>query len=444
MEEVSVKLYSPNGGGDIRRFPFQVPKATNDISVFRGIYTTLLEKVKQILRIEGNSDVQLTWKDEEGDFIVMNTDLEVKEALRQRSSGDIFRIYPRLSTVADLSQQEKASEVSEISTEIGVEATDTTAKPAQEAGPPQHGHVTCDGCNEQGIRGIRFKCLICPDFDLCATCEGKHTHDQHPMLRISSPQDSTWVRAFRATQRASMEGSGIPFGHHFGHFPRHGGHGTCPRFGQFAERRQQQQQGANNTGNQQEEQRRDIPGAQFLREVGQAVAAVLNGLGIDVDVDVEHPDGQRTKVASPKSDKQEEKPEEKKPGEKKEENVDEQKDRPNVEVTTQDQPMTPPEAAAAQAPVVAEKVETPTNPADTQQDWTLLDSSDAAPIPTAPAATASASAQSEPQQRIDAALAIMMNMGFTNDGGWLTQLLEAKNGDISAVLDILHPSADKP
>jgi len=41
--------------------------------------------------------------------------------------------------------------------------------------------------------------------------------------------------------------------------------------------------------------------------------------------------------------------------------------------------------------------------------------------------------------RIQVALQAMLNMGFKNDGGWLTQLLEAKNGDIGKALDVLQP-----
>ena len=41
--------------------------------------------------------------------------------------------------------------------------------------------------------------------------------------------------------------------------------------------------------------------------------------------------------------------------------------------------------------------------------------------------------------RIQVSLQAMLNMGFTNEGGWLTQLLEAKGGDIGKTLDVLQP-----
>ena len=42
----------------------------------------------------------------------------------------------------------------------------------------------CDGCSQR-IVGIRYKCSVCEDFDLCEECEDKTTHDAtHNFLRI--------------------------------------------------------------------------------------------------------------------------------------------------------------------------------------------------------------------------------------------------------------------
>lgn len=44
-----------------------------------------------------------------------------------------------------------------------------------------------------------------------------------------------------------------------------------------------------------------------------------------------------------------------------------------------------------------------------------------------------------PDARVNEALTAMMAMGFSNEGGWLTQLLETVDGSISNALDLLQP-----
>mmetsp|Transcript_157214 Transcript_157214/g.272714 ORF Transcript_157214/g.272714 Transcript_157214/m.272714 type:complete len:465 (-) Transcript_157214:141-1535(-) len=36
-----------------------------------------------------------------------------------------------------------------------------------------HAGVTCDGCSESPLKGLRFKCKVCPDVDLCGQCFAK-------------------------------------------------------------------------------------------------------------------------------------------------------------------------------------------------------------------------------------------------------------------------------
>ena len=54
---------------------------------------------------------------------------------------------------------------------------------------PLHPGVTCDGCKGP-ICGIRFKCLLCPNYDLCSACEGTGGHLEHNMVAMDTPQES--------------------------------------------------------------------------------------------------------------------------------------------------------------------------------------------------------------------------------------------------------------
>merc|ERR1719195_1175246 len=45
----------------------------------------------------------------------------------------------------------------------------------------------------------------------------------------------------------------------------------------------------------------------------------------------------------------------------------------------------------------------------------------------------------EKEDKVEAALKTMQAMGFTDDGGWLSNLLRAKSGDVGKVLDAIKP-----
>lgn len=49
-----------------------------------------------------------------------------------------------------------------------------------------HPNVICDGCDGPVV-GARFKCTVCPNYDLCNTCEGKGIHKEHNMIMFPSP-----------------------------------------------------------------------------------------------------------------------------------------------------------------------------------------------------------------------------------------------------------------
>jgi hypothetical protein len=89
-----------------------------------------------------------------------------------------------------------------------------TASSASSSAPDEspkesvHHHIICDGCGVTPIKGLRYKCTVCPDYDLCATCEAKNEHPEtHPLLKIHAP---------------------VQYGHSNRHSHGHS-HGRCPR-----------------------------------------------------------------------------------------------------------------------------------------------------------------------------------------------------------------------
>ena len=49
----------------------------------------------------------------------------------------------------------------------------------------KHQNITCNGCHQEGILGMRWKCLVCEDYDLCSVCYFGGKHDMlHEFVRL--------------------------------------------------------------------------------------------------------------------------------------------------------------------------------------------------------------------------------------------------------------------
>lgn len=79
---------------------------------------------------------------------------------------------------------------------------------------PVHSNVTCDGCGVEGIVGTRYKCTVCPDYDLCENCEPEHDRS-HPTIKINLPLGQMQSKAGLWEFMKATGGPG-----HGGHFSR--------------------------------------------------------------------------------------------------------------------------------------------------------------------------------------------------------------------------------
>ena len=53
-----------------------------------------------------------------------------------------------------------------------------------------HKNSACDGCDMNPIVGIRYKCTVRDNYDLCEQCEKKLQENPHPMLKIRQPSQA--------------------------------------------------------------------------------------------------------------------------------------------------------------------------------------------------------------------------------------------------------------
>jgi sequestosome 1 len=188
--------------------------------------------------------------------------------------------------------------------------------------------------------------------------------------------------------------------------------------------------------------------AEYLKNVGNFVAAALDPFGIDVQVNVETPEGTKQEASNSTSVSSSSSTPDVEEGNKAEQKDAEKADAEKSKSPALDEEWTVVTDKEEEANAVNITIKPTGNPGTDSLYPSLPENSTAstaspaavaAAPPTAPAAAEPEPVASHPDPKIQVALQAMINMGFSNEGGWMTSLLEAKNGDISKVLDILQP-----
>ncbi|XP_050569667.1 sequestosome-1 isoform X5 [Cygnus atratus] len=362
--------------------------------------------------------------DEDGDLIAFSSDEELELAMPYVRDG-VFRVYIKEKKECRREHRSQCSQE-----------------------PPRdmvHPNVICDGC-EGPVVGARFKCTVCPDYDLCSTCEGKGIHKEHNMVMFQSPllNPFEWLPRGRWLRKMRHGVPPFPWMHCWG-YP--GPAGPC----QNSERAQ----------------------------ASAAASSPPAAEGIEVDIDVEH-GGQRSKVTplSPNLEKN---------------NAESSSGTPDQNAQTK--PYWNSTDSVTVVNTVAEQIQdmvidpVPTQMEDgsfqTQEhsesssssggdeDWTHLSSKEVDPstgelqslqMPETEGPSSLDVSQDPPQPgptglreaalyphlppeadpRLIESLSQMLSMGFSDEGGWLTRLLQTKNCDIGAALDAIQYSKQPP
>merc|ERR1711936_1115066 len=294
-----------------------------------------------------------------------------------------------------------------------------------------HHGVTCDGCNMHPITGPRYKCLVRDDYDLCGRCEAAGLHLGNNMMKITTPGNVFPHRLFKRIQRLKKKDDEKKKDE-----KHEKTHEEAVKAAQEAskEAHEQAHSAAQAAAASAAFSFPTMTGPEdYLQNVGSFVAAALDPLGIDVKIDIETPEGRKSCHVSRQTSSASA-----------EASAEASSGQENEEAKKEDEV-----ANTEEKKVEPEPAKEANTPSDDEEEWTVLndkkeaDGQGASLYPklteNPPAEIPSAPVASHPDPKIQVALQAMMNMGFSNEGGWLSSLLEAKNGDIGKVLDILQP-----
>ncbi|XP_037948211.1 protein ref(2)P-like [Teleopsis dalmanni] len=145
------------------------------------------------------TDFTFYWEDTDSDpielFDVFDYNIFLKKCVKKP------HLFVSLSSNTETDGEVTAEKVPNNNATPSTPKNDSTHEP--KLSNEVHEYVTCDNCSATPITGFRYKCLICPDYDLCQICEQKQAHKEHIMLRLPNVASRAFIdyRGFCRTKR---------------------------------------------------------------------------------------------------------------------------------------------------------------------------------------------------------------------------------------------------
>ncbi|KAL1376030.1 hypothetical protein pipiens_017125 [Culex pipiens pipiens] len=188
----ALKITILRENGEQENFLMAVNRHREVCHSFDNLRNEIVARHPELLQLD---EVKFFWIDDEKDEITILNHADyfdyMDSNLGAAASQHKRRIYVKgvrkPAKPAQESQEESSSaeEPAAVPLRVGfVDATDTVVQPDN---MPIHTNIVCDVCDET-IRGHRYKCLQCFNYDLCMRCEAKFRHKDHLAVRIPTPE----------------------------------------------------------------------------------------------------------------------------------------------------------------------------------------------------------------------------------------------------------------
>lgn len=356
-------------------------------------------KIASYLSDNELKDFVLQYNDEENEPITFSSNDELRSAIEFNKDTKTLKVFVVFKQPIAAQPQPQPQQQQQ-------QQQDPTNKDC-------HPGVTCDNCKGPVI-GFRYKCFVCPNYDLCEKCASTRAHPEHDMIRITKPDkfqhlDDHYHRHFNEHRDRHHH-------HHHRHRVPPPPHPPPPPFVPSQDYLQKIQsqipQWLPNLQNatharvhlQQHIDALKASGQthiqtskQYLESVGQYLQKALTPLGIDCEYQV---DGEKSTTQQQQQQEQQ-----------------------------QDQ--------TAANPVVTPSTTSVTS--STTESTETNNNQEQSASPTIPKVQEDTTAKDQIERAVDACMDRMSRMGFMDPNGALRELIRSKQGDINAVLDAINP-----